>query len=955
MGVLGVNHIAVPHSGSGRPARLLRRAAGRRSGSRARTSRCGRARRCSSSSRRTTNALSEDPDEIAFDVDARGLRRDARARPPARSRRARAGRPHALVERLLRPRSGRPPDRDHVRQPRHLLARMRPPHRVQSSARGHASAASRSPRAAEAPPAEPPALAVVAAGRDRHRRLVALCSDSPSRARRRSCPRAPGSPGCPSAGSRPARRGRASSAAPTACATFPVEFRAGGRSWRIRPSALGVRSTGARASKLRAARARASGPSAACAGSACASSARDIHPPVGGRTSPRSTSSSRSSARDRPAGSATPRSASGAQVAVVPGRNGLTARPPSGGRDDRPRPRRASSGLPVALPVRAAAPLRSRPRTLRPVAAEVRTALSAPVTLTLANTRWRLPRWRIAGLLDLPTAATARSRSAAAQADRWLRRACSARSTRPAQERRLPDHRRAVSRSSPSATASRSTSTRRRRRSSRPRSRRQGRVARLTVDARDRRAHGRRGEADGDQGPRRRATRRSTAARRTACTTCGSSHSSSTGTLIAPGATFSFNGATGERTADKGFLEAPVIINGELQTGLGGGVCQVSTTVFNAAFEAGLKITQRTNHALYISHYPHGPRRDCQLPRPRPKFVNDTGHWLLLRTFVGSSSLTVALYGTPVHRRVETETAPLVVTAQPAVKRVPDPERFVGETSLETYGEPARSTSVRRRVYSSAGKLLSDNTWSSYYVGEPRVVIYGTKPKPKPKPKPPPPTAAAADDDPARSTPPPPTTAADDRRQAAAPAAAASPPSFRPSASDRVDEERGHARRPERRRVDAGVGGPAVGHGVPPRSIAYSKRKRAPRTSTQRTPMSRSVREARRHQIADVRLDRRGVDARLAQGRVAALEPRQVVDARELEPDEVVGVVDDPLRVGLREAHLHLGRRSGTRPPGDSTIAPSIRRSGASSRRRRSSTASRSAIRAWEETYHAPA
>src|SRR5437660_8558854 len=78
------------------------------------------------------------------------------------------------------------------------------------------------------------------------------------------------------------------------------------------------------------------------------------------------------------------------------------------------------------------------------------------------------------------------------------------------------------------------------------------------------------------------------------------------GKLIAPGATFSFNKTTGERNAAKGFLEAPVIVNGELTTGLGGGVCQVSTTVFNAAFEAGLPIIERTNHALDISHYPQG-------------------------------------------------------------------------------------------------------------------------------------------------------------------------------------------------------------------------------------------------------------------------------------------------------------------------------------------------------------
>ena len=114
---------------------------------------------------------------------------------------------------------------------------------------------------------------------------------------------------------------------------------------------------------------------------------------------------------------------------------------------------------------------------------------------------------------------------------------------------------------------------------------------------------------------------------------------------IAPGEEFSFNKTTGVRDASKGFLEAPVIINGELQTGLGGGVCQVSTTVFNAAYEAGLKITARTNHALYISHYPIGRDATVNYPDTDLRFVNDTKHWLLLRTFVGSSSLTVNLYG----------------------------------------------------------------------------------------------------------------------------------------------------------------------------------------------------------------------------------------------------------------------------------------------------------------------
>jgi vancomycin resistance protein YoaR len=203
--------------------------------------------------------------------------------------------------------------------------------------------------------------------------------------------------------------------------------------------------------------------------------------------------------------------------------------------------------------------------------------------------------------------------------------------------------------------------------------------------------------------------------------------------LIAPGATFSFNATTGERTADKGFVEAPVIINGELQTGLGGGVCQVSTTVFNAAFEAGLPIESRTNHALYISHYPLGRDATVNYPDTDLKFRNDTDHWMLLRTFVGSSALTVGLYGAPQHRRIETETAPLRVTGPPAVERTKDPTLPKGTTEVDDPGEPSRATSVRRTVYAADGTLLYDTTWYSSYVSEPKLVRVGTKvPEPKP-------------------------------------------------------------------------------------------------------------------------------------------------------------------------------------------------------------------------------
>ena len=82
------------------------------------------------------------------------------------------------------------------------------------------------------------------------------------------------------------------------------------------------------------------------------------------------------------------------------------------------------------------------------------------------------------------------------------------------------------------------------------------------------------------------------------------------------------------------------------------------------------------------------------------------------------------LLGTFVRPPEETGGAPL--------DRVPDPSMYIGSTVVEESGEPSRSTSVRRRVYTANGNLLYDNTWYSSYRGEPRIVHVGTKPRPVP-------------------------------------------------------------------------------------------------------------------------------------------------------------------------------------------------------------------------------
>jgi len=385
---------------------------------------------------------------------------------------------------------------------------------------------------------------------------------------------------------------------------------------------------------------------------------------------------------------------------------------------------------PVRLPV-----ARAEPRVvvddLADAATAAQTAVSGPVTLTVGPTRFRLPRWRIAQLLDLPNGGATGVSVAGPSARRWL--ASLARSvdrdprdatfrvvsggielvpSHPGRTLDLDAARKALQKavfSSSGRAATVATST--------------TRAARTTEVARAMGIEEVVGSYTTTYGG-----------------TPGRLHNVQLvaelidGALVAPGARFSFNQTTGERNAAKGFEEAPVIINGELESGIGGGVCQVSTTVFNAAFEAGLSIEKRTNHALYISHYPIGRDATVNYPDLDLVFRNDTDHWLLLRTFVSPGSLTVNLYGTSPDRRVETETAPLEVDGKVPWKRIDDDTMFKGQKVVEQWGSPPRSTSVTRRVYNPDGSLLYNTTWRSYYVGEPTVVRLGTKPRPKPEP-----------------------------------------------------------------------------------------------------------------------------------------------------------------------------------------------------------------------------
>ncbi len=119
------------------------------------------------------------------------------------------------------------------------------------------------------------------------------------------------------------------------------------------------------------------------------------------------------------------------------------------------------------------------------------------------------------------------------------------------------------------------------------------------------------------------------------------------GAVIAPGETFSLNGFVGQRTKEKGYVEAPVIYDGSHDVDVGGGVSQFATTLFNAAFFAGLDIPAYQMHSLYISRYPYGREATVSWDKPDLKITNSTPFGIMVWTSYTDTSITIAMYSTP--------------------------------------------------------------------------------------------------------------------------------------------------------------------------------------------------------------------------------------------------------------------------------------------------------------------
>ncbi|MFE0642965.1 VanW family protein [Streptomyces sp. NPDC058877] len=191
------------------------------------------------------------------------------------------------------------------------------------------------------------------------------------------------------------------------------------------------------------------------------------------------------------------------------------------------------------------------------------------------------------------------------------------------------------------------------------------------------------------------------------------------GSIVQPGAVWSFNQTVGERTAENGFVDGTMILDGQYRSAPGGGVSAMATTVFNAMFFAGVKPVEYGAHSFYIERYPAGREATVAWGSLDLKFRNDTGKPIYIKASATDSSVTVSFLGTKKYDSVEAVAGPHTNITQPS-KREGTGEACVPQPPLEGF-----DISVDR-VFKNGGTEVKRETFKTHYTPRDEVTCKPT-------------------------------------------------------------------------------------------------------------------------------------------------------------------------------------------------------------------------------------
>ena len=201
-----------------------------------------------------------------------------------------------------------------------------------------------------------------------------------------------------------------------------------------------------------------------------------------------------------------------------------------------------------------------------------------------------------------------------------------------------------------------------------------------------------------------------------------------TNTVIMPGEIFSINETAGECNEEKGFKEAGAILNGSITSEIGGGICAVATTVFNAAFRSGYPIVERYNHSNYMASYPDGLDAAISWPYLDLRFQNDTNYPVLLLVNYTDTTVTCSLWGIDPGYRVEFEQTSWLGGIEFPERTEYDSDSYEGTEYIKQYGAEGHSVVIQRTINNEDGNLLRQDSITSYYQPKAQITVKGTKP-----------------------------------------------------------------------------------------------------------------------------------------------------------------------------------------------------------------------------------
>lgn len=187
------------------------------------------------------------------------------------------------------------------------------------------------------------------------------------------------------------------------------------------------------------------------------------------------------------------------------------------------------------------------------------------------------------------------------------------------------------------------------------------------------------------------------------------------GAIVKPGETFSLNGYTGPRGYAEGYVDAPVISNGKLVNAVGGGISQFTTTLFNAAYYAGLEDVFHQPHSYYFSRYPSVIEATIFYPSLDMKFRNDSDTSVLIDTSYDDTSVTVTMWGTKRYD-VSTVWGPRTNITEPKTVRLADTDGCIATKGIDGFTQQAW------RVFKRDGREVNREPFSHTYQAEPRFV-----------------------------------------------------------------------------------------------------------------------------------------------------------------------------------------------------------------------------------------